>query len=480
MLPKPEACRGCPFWQDGEGGFVPDEMVEGTQVLVMGQNPGADEEAGRKVVNVSWEGSRRHAATEPHPPAPYLGMTGYDMERKYFPLAGLERGKVSLANPIRCRWHGSNELPAIDSTVARKAVEHCQRAYFKPPASTRLIVAEGAYALYAATGEDGGGSPGHKLSMGIDGWRGWVLPYNPPPRPRVIHATVWTPRPHDLIVLPTYHLAYLYRSPWLTPVSQRDWSKVPAILAGTWPQPFPGIRAHTPDEWPERCAFDTEFVMATGALVRYSVAWRGELTGKPHLHVVESLAHTVPTVVPSAVTVGFHNVEADLGYLNGLLGSHTVTLAMEDTMYLHAVLHADLDHDLDFVGSLYARTNRWKHLLHANPRAYAGGDALGTWDSMVSLLAELERDPKVRKVYYDYQLPLAGIIHRARARGLRVVPERVVQAVAAMDARQVELEMAAQASVGWPLNLGSPQQVGQQLYGVEEIHLNKMTGRGRR
>ena len=456
---------------------MPDEMIPGAEVVCLGQNPGENEEAGRKVTNVSWDGTRRHTTTEPHPPAPYLGITGYDMERRYFPLAGLERGKVSLANPIRCRWHGTNELPPADSTLVKRAVEHCQRAYYKPPASTRLVIAEGAVALYAMTGEDGTGSPGHKLSMGIDGWRGWLLPYNPPPRPRVAHTNVWAPQ--GVMVLPTYHLAYLYRNPWLTPVSQRDWSKVPAILAGTWPEPFPHIYAHAPSIWPERCAFDTEFVVATGALVRYSVAWR-ETSGNPHLHVVEALTHEIPQVVPQAMTVGFHNVEADLGYLNGLLGHHRVTLAMEDTMYLHAVLHADLDHDLDFVGSMYARTNRWKHLLLANPRVYAGGDALGTWDAKVSLLAELERDPRVRKVYYDYQLPLAAIIHRARAHGLRVVPKRVDQAVVAMDARQRELEMAAQASVGWPLNLGSPQQVGHQLYSVEEIHLNKMTGRARR
>ena len=477
-MKKPPGCHGCPFYQDGEG-FVPDEYVEGATTLVMGQNPGADEEAGRKVTNLAWQGRRRVPTTEPHPPAPYLGTTGYDMERQYFPLAGLVRGEnVSLANPIRCRWQGKNELPPVGTPLIRQVVEHCQQAHFRPPSSTKLIIAEGTHALYACTGEDGAGSPGHRVSMGIDGWRGWVLPYNPPPRPRLVHTDVFTAGSRSIVVLPTYHLAYLYRSPWLTPVSQKDWSKVPAILKGTWPEPLPRTHAHTPGVWPVRCAFDTEF--SPGGLTRYSVAWRGLVPGDDHLHVVEAGAHTVPVVVPGRLTVGFHNVEADVAYLNQLLGHHRVILDTEDTMYLHAVLHADLDHDLDFVGSMYARTNRWKHLFRTNPRVYAGCDALGTWDAMVSLLAELERDPQVRKVYYDYQLPLAGIIHKARGKGLRVVPERVAQALAAMDTRQADAEARAQACVGWPLNLGSPQQVAQQLYEVEQVQVNPISGRMRR
>jgi DNA polymerase I-like protein with 3'-5' exonuclease and polymerase domains len=184
--------------------------------------------------------------------------------------------------------------------------------------------------------------------------------------------------------------------------------------------------------------------------------------------------------MPSAITAVFHHVEADLDHLGRLLGHHRVQVNIEDTMYLHAVLWSDLDHDLDFLGSLYARTNRWKHLLTTNPRVYAGGDALGTWDAYVPLSQELERDPQVRKVYYDYQLPLATIIHKARGYGQRVIPERVGLALATMDRLQEESTRLAQAHVGWPLNLGSPAQVGRELYEIERIHLNPVSGRFRR
>mgnify|MGYP001594007451 CR=1 FL=1 len=137
-LKKPDACHGCPFAGDMQG-FVPDEYVEGAEVCVVGQGPGDDEEEGRVIVG--WQG--RFPIYEPHPQAPFLGRTGHVMERRYFPLAGLERGKVSLANAIRCRVGHTNKLPPLDNRDFRRAVEQCQREYFRPPASTKLLVAEG-------------------------------------------------------------------------------------------------------------------------------------------------------------------------------------------------------------------------------------------------------------------------------------------------------------------------------------------------
>src|SRR5262245_41101390 len=91
MLPKPDACRSCPLWGNGWG-YVPDEVVEGAPVFVTGQNPGQEEEDSGK---------------------PFVGATGRQMESKYFKQAGLERGKVSIGNALRCRWQGSNELPPL-------------------------------------------------------------------------------------------------------------------------------------------------------------------------------------------------------------------------------------------------------------------------------------------------------------------------------------------------------------------------------
>src|SRR2546427_203478 len=91
MNPKPPACKGCPFYGDGQG-FVPDEYREGSSVLLLFQGPGADEEAGRVMA------SKTPLVYEPHPPAPLLGATGLSLSLEFLPAAGLNREDVSLAN----------------------------------------------------------------------------------------------------------------------------------------------------------------------------------------------------------------------------------------------------------------------------------------------------------------------------------------------------------------------------------------------
>ena len=143
MLPKPDGCRGCPL--DGPGSFVPDEIVD-SPVFVLGQNPGADEErAGR----------------------PFVGRSGQELDNKYLPLAGLERGRVSLGNVLRCRWKGTNDLPT--GVVLRDAVRHCTDAHLRIPPATQLVIAHGALAWKLLNGKLG-------EERSISEWRGFLKP----------------------------------------------------------------------------------------------------------------------------------------------------------------------------------------------------------------------------------------------------------------------------------------------------------------
>lgn len=112
------------MYQDGTQPFVPDEIVDGAEVFVLGQNPGVDEcREGR----------------------PFVGATGQTMTTRYFPEAGLERGiNVSLGNVLRCRWRNSNDLPP--ESVLGPAMRHCMTSHFKPPSRTRLVVCQGGLA----------------------------------------------------------------------------------------------------------------------------------------------------------------------------------------------------------------------------------------------------------------------------------------------------------------------------------------------
>src|SRR5262245_55839483 len=78
MLPKPSECTGCPLYGDGVG-WVPDEIVEDSDTMILMQNPGDDEER---------EGR------------PAVGKTGQVMDAKMLPRAGLIRGQVTVANVL--------------------------------------------------------------------------------------------------------------------------------------------------------------------------------------------------------------------------------------------------------------------------------------------------------------------------------------------------------------------------------------------
>jgi len=446
----------------------------------MAQGPGKHEVEGHRLVQ---EYPDRF---ELHPPGPKLGKTGFHMERTYLPQAGFTREQVDLTNSIRCRLNGRDDLPDIKYDARlRQAIEHC-RVHDRRPDTIKLLVAEGEYALYATTGEDGSDSPGFKISRGISGWRGWLLPYNPPPLPKRVFGNVYEPGRGEMVVLPTYHVAYLFRNPWDKPVAQADWHKIQRVLQGKWPEPFPEIERIAPTVWPGVSAYDTEFYfdrdvdrddphpLAPSRLIRWSLAARSPI-GTPRVWVVEA-GYQDLIKTPSSPRVYFWNVEADIDHLRDLLGSE-VCIQIEDAMFMHAALWPDLGHKLDEGGSVYARTNRWKHLVHSNPVVYAGGDALGTYDCALSLKRELERDPRTKWIYENLTLPLVPIINKGHKIGSRVHQDRVRQALDELDAIQRSLQEQAQALTGYPINLGSNAQVAEWLFDIERVHLNPISGK---
>jgi len=464
---KPSACDGCPARGWGEY-YVPDERRPGAQIELWGQNPGEYEEKGARCVSKTSVGAWQ---TEPCSPAPFIGPTGYTLAKSYFPVAGVERGDLSLHNVIRCRQHGTNDLPELDRIVTKQIISHCQRAHYVPT-DAKLVVTEGAYALYAATGEDGGWNaasekPPYKKvgARTVDGWRGWVLPYSP--EQRRSFTDLYTPRRDERCVLAMFHTAFLFRAPWYIPAAKRDWARVPQILRGLWPQPLPPIDPVHPSEWPLEAAFDTEFHTEYGRqiLTRYSMFTDG--VGGPHLWVVESDGVRAWPVIRERPTVVMHNIEADYEHFFELTGTRDIQI--EDTMFAHAVNWSDLDHDLDFLGSMDARINRWKHLMRTNPRGYAGGDAVGTWDAWQSAKRSFRADPASERVYRDQVLPLFPIIARARKHGVRVDGQRVLRALGALDEQCNDAERRARAWTGRPMNLGSSQQVAAWLYDVEKL-----------
>jgi uracil-DNA glycosylase family 4 len=428
------------MYQDGLG-YVGDELRENAPLMIVGQNPGDEEEA--------------HGQ-------PFIGKTGADQDKTYLPKTGLSREDCSLTNAIRCRWRGhGNDLPPVDSRLFRDALGHCTRAHARIPSGTKLILATGGYAGVATTGEKVGGDP-------TDSWRGYLVPHISSKETGRHFHDIWVPGSQSLPVLLTQHTAYLYRNPEWTPVVLRDWSKVGRYLKGTWPKACPKLTYQAPAIMPHTFAFDTEFDGPT--LHRWSAATRRQ-DKTPHVWVVEATPKGTGSVVQPGSTLITQNALADIGFLGKvftLQGESTV----EDTMLAHAVLFSDLPHSLNFLGSLYSSMNRWKHLGYSgsNPQLYAGADAWGTWEVWESLLAEFRQDPTSWTVYKDYTLPLVPIIYKAEQAGMRVNKSRLAEVQGQLAQVRTDARLLGQASVGWPLNLGSPAQVGDYLYRILGIN----------
>ena len=465
MLPKPRECQNCPAYGDGQG-FVPDEIKPQAKVVVYMQGPGEDEEAGRRYL-----GNNQY---ESHPYAPAIGRMGRMMERVFLPLAGLNREDISLANTLRCRWNHKNILPSVHRKELQQAVAHCTQMHWRVPEGAKIIVAMGEYAFYATTG----------LLHDFSGWRGYMLRYQPPGVSRIPMTDIWKPEPRDLPVYVTHHLAYLWKEPEAELPAKRDWNKLASILDGTWPETLKlsEINPHL-DLWPSDSAFDTEYEPDSKRLVRYSVATRDR-----QVWVVETPDQRIQATIPPGATIIMHNAPADLPYLPADLEGVTI----EDTMYAHAVVWTGkvetdedkgkgggaMSHKLNFLGSMYARLNRWKHLMRIAPRLYSGADALGTMQVWCTgmrggILGELERDPLSKWVYENLQKPLIWIILKNKKRGISSDQEAAKLALKEVKAIQDAASLRAQAYTGWPINIKSPKQLAFWLFQVEHLRAKR-------
>lgn len=116
MKRKPTTCEGCPLYRDGWG-WVPDKIVEGSEVLVVSIFP---------------------TTYETRTGIPRAGSVIENHEGKYERYAGpVER---SYAHLVRCRGQKGTALPK--GRALKDGVAYC-RQYDNIPDSTKLIVLNG-------------------------------------------------------------------------------------------------------------------------------------------------------------------------------------------------------------------------------------------------------------------------------------------------------------------------------------------------
>lgn len=474
MLLKPSKCIGCPFYDHGKY-FVPDTVVPGSKVMFILQNPGADEEAGLRLVKRHWSFNSYQDEKVQVLPQPLIGATGLSFDQKFLPLTGLSRADVSIGNAIRCRPGNSlgmksDELPKLTSTMKLEsskaevvgALNHCREAYLEIPDSVEVLVPMGRYAMFSLTGIQHEESEyGHKLGV-VESWRGYG----------VDHGDAWGKfgtvnigRYHGLTsrkkIFFMMHLAALFygANKKFMHATLQDMHKIKRVLQGTWPLPLPVWSDVPPEVWPNYAAFDTEFNPQDNFLLRWSLC-----DSSNNLYCVEADGNNVQVPVNPGSTVVIQNALADIAHLAGIIDISQVSI--EDLMLADSVLWTGELHSLNYINSKYGAFNRYKHLSGDEPQLYSALDAyepMYVWKH--HYLPEFRRDEQSWKIYKQFRMPLVDIINRAQQTGVKVSTVRLADVQHILQSRLDEIiEQGKLITDDEKFHIGGSKLVREYIY----------------
>jgi uracil-DNA glycosylase family 4 len=467
MLPKPEGCVGCGLYGDGRG-WVPDLINPSATVTLVAQNPGQLEEQGLRITEYI-AGKPR---TEPCTHQPLTGATGYQVDTKWLPKAGLTRDDVSLMNVLKCRLivngKRSNHMPT--GKLLKEAVKHCSQ-YFKVPANTKLIVAMGQHAFHTLGGANlrkPNGKP-----AGVYDYRGYYLlpeTYN------------------EIPVFTVVHPADLFRDRSMLVPTALDWRRIHKHLIGSWPKPIPDrVMLNTPEQVDELfnrlqeapwVVVDTEYApdshilnlvgigapdMEGGTVFGGQVTWVHSYaqlgTRQNFVSRFTRLAKTTP--------IWFWNAKADVPVLAKAWGWNLdynsikqQYVQLHDGMILHHSLWSDYEHSLEYAASTLGEYTKLKHLARTDPLLYNWGDVIETVEVIIKLKHQLTLDTQVEAAYERKRRLLPVIIEREHL-GLRTNQSYIAEMLIKYEDRLHDTEKLAAAYCGYEINLMSPGKSGQ-------------------
>jgi len=386
---KPEACKGCPFYDDGKG-FVPDELYPNAQVALLAQNPGdTEEQLGR----------------------PLIGRTG-QMVMNDLAKYGLKREDASYLNVIKCRFRipgqklKSNILP--EGGVTHIAAKQCVENYLLPnlkkisPNVTALL---GDLALYYGAGWNE-----------VASWRGSIFIAD--------HGAC-----AGMKVLPMIHPAALYRDlSWRT----------------AYKQDFIRLVREKEDAKP-RISYLDNFRIGVGAGEFCEIL--DSLSRKRSLVAldIETSRHKPIEAKLKCVGVAWSNLDAmnyffgiDEGYDTYVLdaiskfeGEFVTATPFDyavlrnygarfhwdnchDLTLLHSRFDIELPHDVGFICSMFTNRPYWKWMGSVDPGRYNALDCVGEYEAFTTLREYCRtKDAKVWKVYNEDRrlLPVAVDLH---------------------------------------------------------------------
>jgi len=475
-------------------GYVPDQLIArgdktmDGQVAVLALQPSMDDVKGRQIVGYDGPGKPIY---EQGRPRPMIGSAGWMLMNTYLPLSGLKREDVSIHHLLKCHYAGlfkvnkNKQRVIANEKEYQEAVKHCTNAHLVFHPETKVIVAQGQEVWDWTQGK----------GRSIWDWRGFTGP---------VHVT-------GAQVYATLATTDLPKDPHARFISRFDWKRLRRLLVGGpegWPWPVPQQCIARPEN---RAAFiqaleealcqpeimvDTEFIPANKLLTHVGAAWKSSDSGQSkesgslstsrglvkgfQIEWVRGSATSVERALfmkywrrlCESTTMGFWNAKADLPILEHNLGY--IPKRYEDPMQAHAVLWPDMPHDYEFVASIYGRYNKLKHLSKENILLYHWGDLIDLVWIWEDLKRELKQDPGCERKYREQNLKLIPILLEREALGIRTNQQRIEEAIPQYEQITKDALTLAQAYCGFPINLGSTQQLGQYLHFGEAVHTRSL------
>lgn len=422
-------CEGCPLRAKFPNNTFVEPQVGSSLRLMVGEAPGEDESVlGR----------------------PFVGGSGRMMD-SLLRKAGVKRDELTITNTICCR-PPDNVYPSdnaartyISEEDGRKAVRQCEANHLRPLIESRpwnRIDAIGEKALRVLTGK----------TDGILKWRGSPLPLT------VLHsgsyehakATTGVALPHSgneqqldsslrgPLVVPTLHPSFLMRTQYLIPAVISDLKK------GTQTPPEfynlePTIEEVEGFVDSDCLTFDIETNRFTNQITMVGVSVRPyHVTVVPYRGAY--IASLRRVIASAKALVGQNIIGFDIPFLknNGFTLREDVQLW--DIMLMQHLLQPDMDHDLEFISSIFTQKPAWKHLNTENMALYCARDVDVTLQAYLQLKPNLKQQ-SLENLYKYVQVPLGMICKAMHDTGIKTDPARLKKIRTQLLGELAELEL---------------------------------------
>lgn len=110
--------------------------------------------------------------------------------------------------------------------------------------------------------------------------------------------------------------------------------------------------------------------------------------------------------------------------------------------------------------------------------SYAAEDADITLQLHDTLVADMEKDKKLNKLFHEIEMPLMEALVRTETNGVRVDGKLLQQQSAEIAKRLTKLEKKAHKVAGEPFNIASPKQIQEILYDKQGLPVLRKTPKG--